>query len=171
MTERNNEAGMNQGRTQRAVSSGKRWLKLSTGEKVDLLLVAGMALAAEIAVKVFALPRLTSWVGITLIDEKTGSQPTTRDNRAVGLTKSAIESRTRTVDRLYRVWPRKNSCLRRALVLGTRIRAAGPVLMIGVAQEEGSIRAHAWIEVDGTVVGDTSGDYAPLRRRSAEGLG
>lgn len=145
-------------------SRARSWLKLSAREKVDLFLVAGMALAAEVAVKLFTLPRLTKWLGITLIDEKADAPTSEGAAPSTGLDQATIARRTRTVDRLYRVWPRKNSCLRRALVLGRRIQAAGPVLMIGVAEEDGSIRAHAWIEIDGVPVGDTSGDFAPLRR-------
>ena len=73
------------------------------------------------------------------------------------------------VDLLYGAWPRKNSCLRRALVLGYRIRDAHPVLLIGVSKEGGEIRAHAWIEVDGQVIGEKGGDFAPLRPHTHAG--
>lgn len=141
----------------------RTWAHLSLNEKVELFLVAGLALAAEVAVKLFALPRLTRWLGIALVDGHSSTTTGSSSGRIAALSRRAIETRARAVDRVYRVWPRKNSCLRRALVLGFRIRAANPVLQVGVAQDNGSIRAHAWIEVEGAVIGESSGDYAPLR--------
>ena len=154
-------------RGRRLAARLRSWMALTLREKGEFLLVAAMAVLAEIAVKVFSLPRLTRSLGIALVDKGEAVVPTAQ--LRPHLDAMTIENRARMVDRLYRAWPRKNSCLRRALVLGYRIRAARPVLEIGVAREEGSIRAHAWIEVDGRVVGDDSGDYAPLRSHKTAG--
>jgi hypothetical protein len=145
------------------------WLKLGAREKLELFLLAGMALAAEVAVKVISLPRLTRALRITLAEHTRPAAALERGRSARRLDDVEIERRAALVDRLYRAWPRKSSCLRRALVLGYRIREANPVLWIGVAKEDDAIRAHAWVEVDGRVVGDDTGEFAPLRSHKNAG--
>jgi hypothetical protein len=137
-------------------------MQWSFEEKLELLQLIVLAIGAEAAVRLVPLPRLTRQLGIGLGDHAPGT----------GAPRGAISHRTidrraASVDRFYRAWPREDSCLRRALVLGFRVRAAHPVMQIGVAKEDDRVRAHAWIEVDGRVVGDESGDYAPLRRPGA----
>lgn len=133
-----------------------------------MVLLVAMAVVAELAVRTVPLPRLTRLLGIALIDSD-APDDVPLPARRPGLDGATVARRAAMVDRLYRGWPRKDSCLRRALVLGYRIRRARPVLSIGVANENGSIRAHAWIEVDGHVVGDDTGDYAPLRSHKHAG--
>jgi hypothetical protein len=145
----------------------KAWMGLDIRAKGELLLLAVMALAAEIAVKVVSLPRLTRALGIRLAEGDRVPEPPVQGVDAMD--EDLVARRAGAVDRLYRAWPRKSSCLRRALVLGYRIRKARPVLWIGVAKEDGTVRAHAWVEVDGRVVGDDTGDYAPLRSHKNAG--
>lgn len=145
----------------------RSWWALGFGEKLELLAVVILACAAEVAVPLVPLPRLASLLGIALIDPDHPNDELrqTSSSRDRGM----IAKRARIVDLLYRQWPRKRSCLRRALVLGYRIRKSRPTLLIGVAREEGGIRAHAWIEVGGNVVGEQSGDWAPLRSQQTAG--
>lgn len=145
----------------------KAWWGLSLGEKVELLAVVSLACVAEVAVKLISLPRLASRLGITLVNHGGHAEERRGDPARMGW--EAITKRARMVDRVYRHWPRRRSCLRRALVLGYRIRKAAPTLLIGVAREDGEIRAHAWIEVEGNVVGEESGDWAPLRSHETAG--
>ena len=50
--------------------------------------------------------------------------------------------------RLLKRWPWDKSCLRRSLLLGWILRDRDPDLMIGArADEDGEIRAHAWIRL------------------------
>ena len=135
------------------------WLSWPLEEKVELVGLAALALGAEVAVRVGELPAMAKRLGISF-----ETQTAPQRAKPAGLSRATIDRRAASVDRLYRAWPRKDSCLRRALVLGFRIRAAHPTLRIGVAKENDEIRAHAWIEVDGRVIGDETGDFAPLRR-------
>jgi Transglutaminase-like superfamily len=152
----------------RAVREGLgSWWALTLGEKVELAHVVLLAMAAEIAVKLFSLPRLASLLGIELVNgDRVGRQDA---REAVRMDRATVEKRARMVDRVYRHWPRKGSCLRRAVVLGYRIRRASPTLLFGVAREGSDIRAHAWIEIDGKAVGDDFGDWAPLRSNESAG--
>ena len=145
----------------------RNWAAWSLEEKVELVGLVGLALAAEVAVRTTPLPALTRRLGIALEEDASGDTTRPRRSSARALPPAAIEKRAAAVDRLYRVWPRRDSCLRRALVLGYRVREARPTLRIGVAREGEEIRAHAWIEVDGRVVGDESGEYAPLRKHGS----
>jgi hypothetical protein len=138
-------------------------MRLGAGEKAELVLLVGMAVAAEVAVKLVSLPRLARFLGIALLDLDKPRAGESRRRSASGMDAATVARRARSVDRLYRAWPRKSSCLRRALVLGYRVRKANPVLAIGVANDDGAIRAHAWIEVGGEVVGEDTGEFAPLR--------
>lgn len=150
-------------KTSRALKS---WWALDPGEKLELFGVLVLAGAAEVAVKLVRLPRLTSMLGISLVGkgerkDETGATPR--------MSPDVIARRARMVDRVYRHWPRRRSCLRRALVLGYRVRKARPTLLIGVAKEGPDVRAHAWIEIADEVVGDQSGDWAPLRPHGNHG--
>jgi transglutaminase superfamily protein len=152
------------------LASGLRaWSRLGVREKAEACYIAALALVAEAAVRAISLPRLTKMLGISLGDGARDPFPAKRRWVDRKMEPIEVDARARAVDRIYRAWPRRDSCLRRALVLGYRIRAASPVLMIGVAKEDGLTRAHAWIEVGGKVVGDDSGDYAPLRSHKTAG--
>lgn len=136
-------------------------MALGFGEKLEVIGIVALACVAEVAVKIVRLPRLCALLGIALVNYGDEDRPLPPSRE---LEPTMIQARARAVDRVYRHWPRTRSCLRRALVLGYRVRRARPVLLIGVArEEEGDIRAHAWIEVNGEVVGDQHGDWAPLR--------
>ena len=139
----------------------RSWMRLSLSEKIELLGLIPLALSAEVAVRTVGLSAITRRLGISLDADAPDRIPD--PTLARGLSSDTIDSRAAAVDRLYRAWPRRDSCLRRALVLGFYIRSAHPTLRIGVAKEGDGVRAHAWIEVDGRVVGEQTGDFAPLR--------
>ena len=60
-------------------------------------------------------------------------------------------------------WPAGDTCLRRCLLLGHRLRALDPVLRIGVRRDEGgAFGAHAWLELDGRTLDGSAGGFATL---------
>lgn len=62
--------------------------------------------------------------------------------------------RSRAADAVVARWPFGDTCLRRCLVQGHLLRELHPVLRVGPLQDEdGTLTAHAWIEVGGRVVG------------------
>lgn len=66
---------------------------------------------------------------------------------------------------VVRVWPAGDTCLRRCLVLGRRLRALDPVLRIGVRRlASGEFSAHSWLEVDGRTLDAGAADYLTLGR-------
>ena len=133
-----------------------RWIKrTSVREAVELLYLVLLATVAELTVRVVPLRRLAPLLGIRVQAPSVSSAQDPLDPE--------IGRRAELVDKLYRYWPRQNSCLRRGLVLGFRLRRWEPTLMIGIERGTGDVRAHAWIEIGGAVIGDESGDLAPLR--------
>ena len=132
-------------------------------EKLELITLSCLALLAEVAVRTTNIRTLTRRLGIALDDVGEGDPIPGQRKGSRELSNDVIDRRAGAVDRLYRAWPRRASCLRRALVLGFYVRGARPTMRIGVAKENGTVTAHAWIEVNGRVIGDDTGDYAPLR--------
>lgn len=132
------------------------WLaESSPREIVEMCYIGLLALLAEIAVRVVPLPMLARALGIAVQNDPwQGRTPAPSQE---------VARRARLVDTLYRHWPRRNSCLRRAAVLGYRLRAWHPVLVIGIERGSAEMKTHAWIEVGGTVIGEETADFAPLR--------
>lgn len=63
-------------------------------------------------------------------------------------------------------WSAGDTCLRRCLVIGHRLRHLRPVLRIGVRREGAEIVAHSWLEIDGRTLDPESSRYATLGRVS-----
>jgi hypothetical protein len=89
--------------------------------------------------------------------------------RASGLRRRTDPARVAwAVETAARAVPRA-TCLSQALAADAMLRRAGrtPTLRIGVAKEGGSLEAHAWLELDGSVlVGDHDlHRYTPLEPR------
>lgn len=60
-------------------------------------------------------------------------------------------------------WRPGDTCLRRCLVVGRRLRHLGPVLRIGVRRDQaGAFVAHSWLEIDGRTLDPESARYATL---------
>jgi len=73
-----------------------------------------------------------------------------------------VERAARKVDRRYQ-------CFHRSLALHAWLRRSGvpSQIKIGVRKSGSSLAAHAWIEVDGQVVGEAPGAAAPFTPLSA----
>jgi len=69
----------------------------------------------------------------------------------------------RWTDVLLGRWPFGDTCLRRCLVLGSRLRGLDPVLRLGARRTgSGAIVAHAWLEIAGRSLDGTLGDVGPF---------
>ncbi|GAA5114944.1 lasso peptide biosynthesis B2 protein [Haloechinothrix salitolerans] len=77
-----------------------------------------------------------------------------------------LPRRTRTPVRaccaVASVWPGGDTCLRRCLLLGHRLRELDPVLRIGVRRAAATFGAHAWLEIDGVPLDPAALHYAAL---------
>ncbi|HVW41030.1 MAG TPA: lasso peptide biosynthesis B2 protein [Amycolatopsis sp.] len=82
-----------------------------------------------------------------------------RDTRAAMWAAEAVTSH----------WPAGDTCLRRCLLVGHRLRALDPVLRIGVKRDaRGAFAAHSWLEIDGRTLDTTAAEYAVLSAAGEE---
>jgi transglutaminase superfamily protein len=129
----------------------------------QILLVALIALVVEAGLKLSTLPHLTRLLGIQLAqdgepEQHQGSAPPS------GFPVIWIRRRILAVNRVFRHLPFNDTCLRRALVLGQRIRRLDPTLVIGVRHDEsGALAAHAWLVVAGVALDPLAAQYEALR--------
>jgi hypothetical protein len=62
-------------------------------------------------------------------------------------------------------WPAGDTCLRRCLLLGHRLRRLDPVLRIGVRRDHsGAFEAHSWLEIGGRPLDLDAAGFAALER-------
>lgn len=60
-------------------------------------------------------------------------------------------------------WPAGDTCLRRCLLIGHRLRRLQPVLRIGVRRDaDGAFSAHSWLEFDGRTLDPEAFEFAAL---------
>lgn len=139
--------------------------RMSSAARIRLLidpqfLAAGFtALVVEVGLATTTLPRLARLLGVRLVGDD--GDDGRRLVRAAS-PRDWYRRRRIAVDRVMRSWPFGDTCLRRALVLGHRIRPLRPVLVIGVRHDEGALAAHAWLVVGGVTLDPTASLYAPL---------
>jgi hypothetical protein len=73
--------------------------------------------------------------------------------------------RVRAAGLAARHWPAGDTCLRRCLLLGHRLRSLDPVLRIGVRRDStGAFEAHSWLEVGGRTLDLDAAGFAALER-------
>ena len=129
----------------------------------QVTLVALVALIVEAGLRVSTLPRLTRLLGIRLAQDGDSAQ---QENGVLppGLSVTWIRRRVVAVNRVFQHWPFDSTCLRRALVLGQRIRKLNPALVIGVRHDDsGALAAHAWLVVAGVALDPLAIQYEALR--------
>lgn len=116
-----------------------------------------VAVAVEVGLRVMTLPRLASRLGIQVADS--GQAP----GAGVVVLPRWTRRRVRAAERVLARWPFGNTCLRQCLVTGQRLRRLDPVLRIGVRVEnDGSLLAHSWLEVDGVSIDPSVGTFLPF---------
>lgn len=112
----------------------------------------------ELAVRFVPLPRISAFMGVPLRSTDDSSAVTRRP-----LTLTRWQSgQLRALRPVARRWPFADGpCLRQSLVAGHILRRLDPVLRLGIATDDTKLLAHAWVEVGGILLGESS-DYAPL---------
>jgi hypothetical protein len=134
--------------------------RVQRGFDRQFLAALAVAFVVEVGLWIGTLPRLTKLFGIRLASGS-DDQPT---GQALDVAPEWFQRRSAAVHRVLRHWPFGDTCLRRSLVLGQRIRRLDPVLVIGVRHDEhGKLAAHAWLTVSGVALDTLAEHYAPLR--------
>lgn len=124
-------------------------------------MIAGVV---EVGLRLSNVPRTAALLGVRLDrDDEIAESPGQQSPRLphwVGLRYAEVAC-------VLHHWPFGDTCLRRALVLGQRLRRLEPVLVIGVRHDEvGQLAAHAWLVVRGVTLDPLAAQYAPLRALS-----
>jgi hypothetical protein len=119
--------------------------------------VLALSVVAEIGVRVVPLHQLAKVFRVRLFEQV----DETRSVPLVALPEWA-KQRLRVVGSVMRKWPVDGACLRKSLVAGHRIRSMDPALKVGVMRRDGSVAAHAWLEVQGRSLDETSALYDEL---------
>jgi hypothetical protein len=117
-----------------------------------------VAAVVEVGLRSTRLPTLAGLLGVPLT---TAPGPSRRPGGPEPLPRWA-RRRLAASRRALRHLPFQ-TCLRSALVGGFMIRRLDPRLRIGVAKDNGTIRAHAWLVVDGVSLDPTSRDFATVQ--------
>ena len=133
----------------------------------QVMLVAIIAVIVEVGLRLSTLPRLTRFLGIRLAPDGEPEQQDATD--PADLPAAWIRRRVVAMNRVFGHWPFDGTCLRRALVLGHRIRRLHPTLVIGVRHDDaGLLTAHAWLVVSGIALDPLASRYEALRGLSGE---
>jgi hypothetical protein len=125
---------------------------------VQALLIVADATRIEFSLRRRGLPATVSTFGLRF-----GQLEPTDDATRVALPTWATR-RARIALLVMRFWPFGDTCLRKSLVIGSRLRALSPQLFIGVraAGGAGDISAHAWLRITGIDIDPTNTDYVAL---------
>lgn len=106
---------------------------------------AVIAVVVEGLLRCTSLPRTCQLLGLTLSDPT--DSPTTSPARPAP-SPHDVEFVQLLVTRVYSFVPRWDTCLRRALTAGFRLRRFQPQLVLGVKRHP-SLQAHAWLSLGG----------------------
>lgn len=124
----------------------------------EVLRALGPMVVIEISLRTGDLPATCRRLGVGC-DLDSSSPPATglavlpRRSRRVVLGSLTVVSR----------WPAGDTCLRRCLLIGHRLRRLEPVLRIGVKRNaDGEFSAHSWLEVGGRTLDPTASEFAAL---------
>ncbi len=119
--------------------------QLSPGERAVLAQAWGLFLLVELALRILPVTRLLSLSKKVFLKQK--SEP------ALGLVPS-VPRLAWLVEVAGRYTPVTATCLKKALVLSWLLgrRGTQTEVRIGVAREEGRLKAHAWLDYDGQVI-------------------
>ena len=123
----------------------KRWL--------DVAWLIGSLVFIEIGLRWFTLPAVARAMGCPLALEPAKAvagldSPQSRPSMSDTRLSTREMSRLSDAARLLRRWRSGDTCLRRALIAGRVLRLHDPVLRVGVAKVSGTVKAHAWLEID-----------------------
>lgn len=129
-----------------------RRLRIPLRDLVQALAAAGVAVVVEIGLRTTTLPRLARRMGAPLALDDADWLPAQGHATGAEELPAWARARVRATQRVLRHWPFGDTCLRQALISGQRLRRLHPTLHVGVAKVDGSVRAHAWLVVAGTVV-------------------
>lgn len=121
---------------------------------------AAVAVAVEVGLRTLKLPVLARIMGVPL--KLDGGPSVLPADRADLPLPAWARVRLKVARRVMGRWPFGDTCLRRALVSGQRLRRLRPRLRVGVAKVDDEFRAHAWLEIDGVSLDPAAASFESL---------
>lgn len=126
----------------------------------EVLVAVGLLVLIEVSLRGTTLPATCRWLRLR-VDLDGVTPPAGHAPVLPRWARTRVEAALLTAA----YWPAGDTCLRRCLLLGHRLRRLRPVLRIGVRRDgTGAFRAHSWLEIEGRSLDDVSGDFAVLSR-------
>lgn len=142
----------------------RQWLVHPARDVREVVVVVAIAVVVELGLRLSTLPATTRRLGVTL-DVTDRGQAAGPAGRLPVLPVTA-RRQVRAVQLVVGHWPFGDTCLRRCLVLGQRLRRLDPVLVIGVrTTSTGAVAAHSWLVIGGHSLDPTSREYLVLSGR------
>ncbi len=140
----------------------RRLAKLTPCEWLLLPQLVAFSLAAGVGLRFMALPRLMGFIAQCAENRWLRCLPLFHD-------RCEIAQLTTLVDLAATVTRGQGRCLTRSFLLFWlfKIRGKSAELLVGVSKESATFQAHAWIETQGRVVGDSpemTGRFATVLR-------
>lgn len=134
----------------------RRARRLSWADRREVVVTLATAVTIEIGLRTLRLPALARRLGVPF-DATPGPAGTKPSERLPSWAARRVHLANRVMDR----WPFGGTCLRRSLLVGSRLRRLRPSLRIGVRRDD-AVRAHAWVEIAGAPVDTASSEFATL---------
>lgn len=124
----------------------------------ELLRALGTMVVVETCLRSVDLPTTCRWLGVDT-DLTSPAPVATVPAMLPPGTARAVRAHIAVASR----WPLGDTCLRRSLLVGRRLRVLDPVLRIGVSRAAGGqFAAHSWLEIDGRTLDPQAVAFAPL---------
>lgn len=141
-----------------------RFVRLRLRDKVALIQVIAILLIVRVGLRILPADRLACLLGVPLaISEAAPAPPASL--QAISPNR---RREIRMLDSVVRRRPSRSRCLENSLAIGLILHGAGPRLRIGVAREETTVAAHAWVEAGGrSFLADAS--FLPLGEPPGDG--
>lgn len=138
----------------------RRLARVRARDLVELAAASVVAARAEWGLRYSTLPATARALGVGVHALGPADQPAWIEPDRFALPDWAWR-RARIASFVMRRWPFGDTCLRRALVTGSRLGALDPEIMIGIrsAGAPQGIAAHAWLRIDGVDLDPLATEY------------
>lgn len=130
--------------------------QMSWRDRAEVISALVTAVVIEVGLRSIRLPDLAQRLGVPY-----DASPQRVDECLPCRLPPWAERRLHLSNRVMDRWPFGGTCLRRSLLVGSRLRELHPLLRIGVSRDEG-LRAHAWIDIDGKSLDPAASLYSVL---------
>jgi hypothetical protein len=146
------------------------WWQLPWRFRWAAVQAALVVVAIEVGLAVLTVSRLARWMRVPLATD--GAAPPLVGPDDLSALNPGEQRAHWAVQWVLARWVYDATCLRRALAFGWFLRRSGPVLRLGMIDDEG-VTAHAWIEVGGQAfnASTVTGSFVAGAVRSGRALG